>query len=327
MRRAWMHCSPCCAPMPRICAPARWTHCASWSPQSPPSCRPCCGTMTRISGSSAVNWRARCLPVWPRRISMPCCGMRQNRMSAPRRSMCCPKSVTAMPCRRWQSARRASTPRRSFRLPPGWRPSGSAPGFRPPVLDSLGLTEEEFAWLGEVLYRRTGMVFTEPRRHYVQRRVADRIAATRTSSFAAYAAHLRADLHQEIQQFINAFTVNETYFYREDHQLKCLTADLLPERLRGFRKDPGIRIWCAPCSTGEEPYSVAIWLLESWPLVDEHDIEIIGSDIDTAALEACRQGIFGKRALMRLAPELVERYFRPLSDQRWQIIDEIRDSV
>lgn len=171
------------------------------------------------------------------------------------------------------------------------------------------------------------MVFTETKRYYVERRVADRIAATRTSSFAAYAAHLRADLHQEIQQFINAFTVNETYFYREDHQLKCLTADLLTERLRGFRKDPGIRIWCAPCSTGEEPYSVAIWLLENWPLVDEHDIEIIGSDIDTAALEACRQGIFGKRALMRLAPELVERYFRPLSDQRWQIIDEIRESV
>jgi len=131
----------------------------------------------------------------------------------------------------------------------------------------------------------------------------------------------------EIEQFINAFTINETYFYREDHQLKCLTSDLLAQRIQTHRPQGAIRIWSAPCATGEEPYSVAIWLLEHWPLVDEYEIEIIGSDIDTEVLEHARAGIFGRRALMRLSPQLIDRYFTALAEDRWQILDDLRQSV
>jgi chemotaxis protein methyltransferase CheR len=147
------------------------------------------------------------------------------------------------------------------------------------------------------------------------------------SSFASYFAHLRSDYGDEIEHFVNAFTVNETYFYREEHQLRCLTADLLTRRLAG--KPPGapIRIWSIPCSTGEEPYSIAIWLLENWPQVDAHDIEIIGADIDTNALEAAREGLFRKRALMRLPPGIIARYFTQAGDDHWRILDDIRDSV
>ena len=113
----------------------------------------------------------------------------------------------------------------------------------------------------------------------------------------------------EIEQFINAFTVNETYFYREDHQLRCLSADLLAERVRAKPPGEALRIWSVPCSTGEEPYSIAIWLLENWPVVDVHDIEIVGSDIDTECSTAARAGRVRQRALMRLSPELVEKYF------------------
>jgi chemotaxis protein methyltransferase CheR len=189
------------------------------------------------------------------------------------------------------------------------------------------LTEEEFRRLCEYLYRRTGMVFTEAKRYYVERRVLERMLATQSGSFASYFARLRTDVRGEIEQFINAFTVNETYFYREDHQLKCLTGDLLGQRLRDKEKGAAIRIWSAPCSTGEEPYSVAMWMLENWPLVDEHEIQIIGSDIDTRVLEEARAGIFGKRALMRLAPHLIEKYFTLVSEDRWQILDDMRDSV
>lgn len=195
------------------------------------------------------------------------------------------------------------------------------------MVESRVLNEEEFRRLGEFLYRRTGMVFTETKRYYVERRVVERMSATGSGSFASYFARLRTDMQGEIEQFVNAFTVNETYFYREDHQLKCLTTDLLAERLRHKSKSEPLRIWSAPCSTGEEPYSVAIWLLEHWPLVDDYEIEIIGSDIDTAVLEAARAGIFGKRALMRLSPDLIDKYFAPLGDENWKIIDELRSSV
>jgi chemotaxis protein methyltransferase CheR len=196
------------------------------------------------------------------------------------------------------------------------------------VDEFAALTEEELRRLCEYLYRRTGMVFTEAKRYYVERRVVERMVATHSSSFEDYFARLRADLLGEIEQFVNAFTVNETYFYREDHQLACLTSSLLAERLKAKPRGEPIRIWSVPCSSGEEPYSIAIWLLENWPLVDQHEIEIVGSDIDTAAMTLARAGVYGKRALMRLSPQLVEKYFTAdESGETWQIIDDLRQSV
>ncbi|MGH8295408.1 MAG: CheR family methyltransferase [Steroidobacteraceae bacterium] len=188
-------------------------------------------------------------------------------------------------------------------------------------------TEDEFRKLCEYLYRRTGMIFTEAKRYYVERRVWERMEATGSASFADYFAFLRTDRHQEIQQLVNACTVNETYFYREDHQLQCLTNDLMRQRANGKRAGEAIRIWSTPCSTGEEPYSVAMWLLEHCSRIDEYDVEIVGSDIDTRVLELARLGIFGERALMRLEPDLIGKYFEVLPGQRWQIIRPLRDSV
>ena len=189
------------------------------------------------------------------------------------------------------------------------------------------ITEDEFRRLADFLYRRTGMVFTETKRYYVERRISERVVATSSQSFAGYFAYLRSEIRDEVEHLINAFTVNETYFYREDHQLACLGADLLKERVAAKRPGDTIRIWSVPCSTGEEPYSIAIWLLENWKEVDAYDIEIVGSDIDTRVLEAAAEGIFGKRALMRLSSELINRYFHPLDDERWQILDDLRQSV
>ena len=194
-------------------------------------------------------------------------------------------------------------------------------GEPPPV------TPEEFSRLCDFLYRRTGMVFKEDKRYYVERRIRERIRATGSTSFTNYFARLRGDFRGEAEKLVNAFTVNETFFYREDHQLRCLTTDLLARRVAAKRRGDPMLIWSIPCATGEEPYSIAIWLLERWPEVDEFDIEIVGSDIDTRALDAAREGIFGKRALMRLSAELIAKYFVPLDEYSWRIIPELRQSV
>ena len=171
------------------------------------------------------------------------------------------------------------------------------------------------------------MHFNETKRYYVERRMFERMQATSSESFATYFARLRSDVNGEIEQFINALTVNETYFYREEHQLRCMTTDLLKERLKAKLSGESIKIWSVPCSTGEEPYSIAIWLLENWPEVDRHEIEIVGSDIDTRVMEQAREGYYGKRSLMRLPPNLVDRYFTDLGDERWRILDDLRQSV
>ena len=189
------------------------------------------------------------------------------------------------------------------------------------------VTEEEFRRLCEFLYRRSGMVFTETKRYYVVRRINERMHATGATTFASYFARLRIDALGEVEQFVNAFTVNETYFYRENHQLRCLSSDLLPRRVPTAGTAGALRIWSLPCSTGEEPYSIAMWLLENWPPVDQFDIEIVGSDIDTRVLDAARLGVFGKRALMQLPADVVAKYFVALGDDQWRILDDIRESV
>src|SRR4051812_42497933 len=113
------------------------------------------------------------------------------------------------------------------------------------------VTEQEFHRLCEFLYRGTGMLFTEAKRYYVERRIHERMIATGSLSFASSSARLRGGLPGEVEQFVNAFTVNETYFYRELHQLRCLSTDLLPDRVRTGKAGGGLRIWSIPCSTGE----------------------------------------------------------------------------
>ena len=188
-------------------------------------------------------------------------------------------------------------------------------------------TQEDVGRLCEFLYRRTGMLFADNKRYYIDRRLAERIAATGAASFQSYFAMLRADTDREIEHLVNAFTVNETYFNREDHQLRCLTSDLLGSTLRGRTPGESIRIWSIPCSTGEEPYSIAIWLMENWKEVDSYNIEILGSDIDTRALDAAAEGVYGERALMRLSPDVIRRYFTPVADERHQIDPGLRNSI
>jgi chemotaxis protein methyltransferase CheR len=192
---------------------------------------------------------------------------------------------------------------------------------------AVHISPEDVQRFCEFLYRRTGMSFMEGKRYFIDRRLEERIAATGTSSFQAYFSLLRADADHEIEHLINSFTVNETYFYREDHQLRCMTSSMLD--IIADRKKPGgtVRIWSIPCSTGEEPYSIALWLMENWSQVDNYNIEIVGSDIDTRALKAAAEGIYGERALMRLSPGLIARYFRLVADRTHQIDEGLRNSI
>jgi chemotaxis protein methyltransferase CheR len=188
------------------------------------------------------------------------------------------------------------------------------------------LNAEELKRLCDFLYRRTGMSYGEAKRYYIERRVAERMHRSGSANMNAYMSLLRSD-GAEVQQLINSFTVNETYFYREEHQFRCLGRDLLPEIVT--QRGPGdlVRIWSIPCSTGEEPYSIAIWLLENWALVDAYHIEIVGSDIDTRAMAAALRGEYGERALARLPEALRHRYFEPVGPDRWRIIEDLRESV
>ncbi|MBV1800344.1 protein-glutamate O-methyltransferase CheR [Siccirubricoccus sp. G192] len=185
---------------------------------------------------------------------------------------------------------------------------------------------EELRRLCDFIYRRSGLSYGESKRTYIERRLAMGMERSSAPSFLAYMALLRVN-PAEAERLINSVTVNETYFYREEHQLQCLGRSLLPEIVAARGPGDLVRLWSMPCSTGEEPYSIAIWLLENWALVDAYNIEIVGSDLDTEVLAAALEGRYGKRALSRLPPGVVERYFEPPHGHRRQIIRDLRESV
>jgi chemotaxis protein methyltransferase CheR len=194
------------------------------------------------------------------------------------------------------------------------------------TMNGTPLSAADLRRVSEFLYQLTGMTFGENKRYYIERRIADGLAASGAANLGDYLNRLAAD-RGAAEKLVNSFTVNETYFYREEHQLQALGRSMLPEIVSNRQPGDLVRIWSMPCSTGEEAYSIAIWLLENWAMVDAYHIEIIGSDVDTAAIAAAKAGVYGERSLSRLPERVVASYFEPPKAGARKIIDDLRESV
>ena len=199
---------------------------------------------------------------------------------------------------------------------------GAAPRTPPP------LTDEEVQKFCDFFYRRTGILFTPAKRYFIEKRIVKRMALTGATCFRQYFSGLRFSAsQQELQMLINDMTINETYFLREEHQFEALAGPILSEILGSRGRAGQITIWSVPCSTGEEPYSIAMKLLEDWPPIDEVEVRILASDIDTAALAAAEAGIYSERSVARVPPAWLRRYFTRLPGNRHAISREIVDAV
>ncbi|WP_431305640.1 CheR family methyltransferase [Sediminicoccus sp. BL-A-41-H5] len=191
-----------------------------------------------------------------------------------------------------------------------------------------GFPAEDVARFQEFFYRRTGIQFGQAKRYFLDRRLQERIEATGSPSLRAYLLALRFEDANgaEFQQLINAMTVNETYFYREEYQFRCLSRELMPT-LAKLRPGERLRIWSLPCSTGEEAYSIALHLSENWPDLETIEVEITGSDIDTRVLAEARQGVYDARAVQNLPAPVLERHFEASSPGKWRISRAMREAL
>ena len=191
----------------------------------------------------------------------------------------------------------------------------------------ITISEEDFHKFREFFYRKTGIQFDSTKRYFVDKRLVERIEATASESFRSYFTLLRFQASgEELQQLTNLMTVNETYFFREDYQFKCLVDSILPEIVARKTDGSPIRIWVIPSSSGEEPYSIAIYLLELWAGINDWDIEIISSDIDTRILAQARRGLYSARAVQQLPARYLQKYFEHSGDH-YQISDDLRSAV
>ena len=189
------------------------------------------------------------------------------------------------------------------------------------------ISDEEFLKFRDFFYRKTGIFFEETKHYFVDKRLVERIQATGNDNFRSYFVMLRFETSgTELQALINLMTVNETYFFREEYQFTCLVNSILEEVVQHKPRNESIRIWSVPSSSGEEPYSLAIYLLEHWPRADDYNIELVASDIDTGILERARQGRYDQRSIQHLPEPLLRKYFTKLNGQ-YQINADLRNSV
>lgn len=153
-----------------------------------------------------------------------------------------------------------------------------------------------------------------------------RITETGAKNASAYYALLLANEH-EFHELVALLTINETYFYREPEQLQLLVDCLIPRILSRKQDRSPVRILCAGCSSGEEPYSIAIALREKYGESAARLFMLAGGDIDKGALEKARIGRYAEFSFRGLAPALRERYFNHHDKGIWSVNSEVRHQV
>ncbi len=194
-------------------------------------------------------------------------------------------------------------------------------------MKDIVITEDDFQKFREFFYRKTGINFESSKRYFVDKRLVERMQATRSADFRSYFTMLRFQASgEEVQLLTNLMTVNETYFLREEYQFHCLVNSILPDIVQRKTDRGPIRIWCIPSSSGEEPYSIALHLMERWAGIAKWDVEIISSDIDTGILHKARVGRYSQRSVQHLPIGWLSKYFKRIGDE-FQISDDMRQAV
>lgn len=174
--------------------------------------------------------------------------------------------------------------------------------------DGPGIQDDEFETVRQLLHELTGITLGASKRDMVFSRLAKRLRYHGLSSVREYLDLLDGDPSgAERQEFINALTTNKTDFFREAHHFDYLRNTVIPRcRARGSRR---LRIWSAGCSTGEEPYTLAMTLREACPTAEGWDLQILASDIDTAVLATAQRGVYDTDRLAGISTELLHKYF------------------
>src|SRR5205085_6505179 len=191
----------------------------------------------------------------------------------------------------------------------------------------LDLPDDVFRLMRDQIYKRTGMYFNDASKYLLQKRLSPRARELNFESFQKYFYFLQYDprADAEFDHIYDLVTTNETYFFREPAQLTAFIDEIIPDILakKSMKK---VRIWSAGCSSGEEPYSIAMLLSESG-YYQNATFEIFASDINQQVLAKARKGQYRESAFRATTPELRERYFNREADASWRIKDEVRNRV
>lgn len=194
--------------------------------------------------------------------------------------------------------------------------------------NTLELSEQTFRQLSDFIYVNSGLRYDESSKYVIQRRLTPRVHELRLESFEKYYYYLmyHPNREQELETIFDLITINETYFFREDRQLRAFQDEILPE-VQGYRKEAKtIRIWSAGCSTGEEAYTIAM-LCSQLPALTGWDVDIFASDISQKVIQTARRGIYGESSFRMTKDNARLLYFDRTPDNKFRIKEDIRRMV
>lgn len=187
-----------------------------------------------------------------------------------------------------------------------------AQDLRQPAAREYVLGDREFARICGLVKQITGINLGDAKRDLVYSRFSKRLRALGIASFAEYCDLVETGDIDESDEFVNAITTNLTSFFRESHHFDFLARTVVPDILaRSARR---FRVWSAGCSTGEEPYSIAMTILEHWTSLSGWDIRILATDLDSNVVDKASAGIYDARRVESLPKQTVKRWFRSVRD-------------
>ena len=192
----------------------------------------------------------------------------------------------------------------------------------------MATNPESLKYLRDLVYRRSAIVVEADKDYLLESRLQPVARGAALESIDELVKKIRADERSALTSaVIEAMTTNETSFFRDAHPFEALRTKILPDMIAARASSRALRIWCAASSTGQEPYSIAMAIRESFPELASWNVQIIATDLNTAVLARARTGIFKQLEVNRglPAPYLIKYFDRVGAD--WQINADIRKLV
>lgn len=184
--------------------------------------------------------------------------------------------------------------------------------------------EEDFWALSKLAYKHTGIVLGEHKKNLVYGRLSRRIRGLNLSSFKDYIALIESGKHAEFDAFLNAITTNLTSFFRESHHFDFLKSTIIPELEK--KATSRVRVWSAGCSTGEEPYSIAMTFKENYAQLKH--LKILATDLDANVLRHGKQGVYDASRFDGLNSNQYSAHFKKdNASQNYQAKQYLKDMI
>lgn len=194
---------------------------------------------------------------------------------------------------------------------------------------SSELSLEDFTIIRDFIHEKCGIFFAENKKYLLENRLFKRMSTLGLKSFRDYFYQVKYDTSmKEFNMLMNLVTTNETSFYRNPPQLLCFQDEVLPQILESKRRTgkKRLRVWSAGCSTGEEPYTISMIIMDV--LGENHgwNVEIIANDISENVLQAARKAQYSEMALRTTPPEVIKKYFRR-EEQKYVVVENVKRQV